>query len=92
MPDTTKFTETLELIGAENEIIVRAIQKRLKQFMYPWDVSPHLTFAVFRRDATPDDIAAVHEALNRRLSKHPLTIPLGRLGFRHKLVRSKRSR
>lgn len=90
MPDTTVFTETHDLIEVEAEIITSAIRKRLKQFMYPWDVNPHLTFAVFRKDATPEEITIIQESLNRRLADHPLTVPLGQLGFRHKLVRSKR--
>lgn len=86
-PDTSKFVETLSLIEDENEIIVKAIRQRLKQFVYPWDVIPHLTFAVFRADAQVDQIVEVKEAAEEYIKRHSFGVRLGDLTFRHKLVR-----
>lgn len=92
MPDTNEFMETYDLIEKEADIIIRAIRSRLKQFVYPWDIMPHLTFAVFRNGAEPDDIKRIKEIANEKLANNPLTVPLGTLAFRHKIVRSKKRR
>lgn len=87
MPDTNRFMETFSLIDEEAEIVISAIQKRLKQFTYPWDIMPHLTFAVFRSGAQVDQIVDVKEAANQYLAVNPFGVRLGDLSFRHKLKR-----
>jgi hypothetical protein len=92
MPDTNEFIETYDLIEREAEIIIRAIRSRLKQFVYPWDITPHLTFAVFRTGADPDQIKHIKSVTNKRLAEQPMVVPLGDLTFRHKIARSKKRR
>lgn len=92
MPDSNYSPETFNLIEDEAEIIINAIRSRLKQFMYPWDITPHLTFAVFRKEADPDQIVAIKETLNEILGKHPLVVHLGALAFRHKIIRKSKPR
>lgn len=102
-PDTTKFLATFELIEKESEIITAAIQRRMKQFLYQWDNTPHLTFAVFRSSITAQDIALITAAANENirlrghkaedgsiLSGGELTARLGQLDFRYAAERSSR--
>jgi hypothetical protein len=64
MPDTSENLETIETLSLEAEIIVAHIRKRLKQFVYPWDVTPHLTFAAFRKRAQVSHIKRVMKLTN----------------------------
>lgn len=88
MPDTAKFVETLEIIEDEADIINTAIRRRLKQFIYPWDIVPHLTFAVFRTAAEPGQVVDVKQKANEYLAKYPFAVRLGQLAFRHKSYRT----
>jgi len=100
-PDTTKFPETFELIESEADIITRAIRRRMHQFLYDWDCTPHLTFAVFRANITPQSVALITAAANENIrlrgTKGPegeivvngeLTARLGALDFRYAAERS----
>ncbi len=90
LPDPAQFHETIRLINGEADIIVKAIKSRMKQFAYPWDDFPHLTFSVFRSDATPDQIDQIVKETNEHLAKYPFGARLGGIGFRHKTERAKR--
>lgn len=87
MPDSTKFPETFDLIDKEAAIIIEAIRRRLKQFEYPWDLIPHLTYAVFRGEARSEQIIQVQERAEEYVQKHSFGVQLGTLSFRHKLRR-----
>lgn len=90
LPDPVKFPETISLINEEADIVIRAIRSRLKQFTYPWDEFPHLTFSVFRTAAEPDQIDEIVENTNKFLAKNPFGVRLGDIGFRYKSERTKR--
>ena len=90
MPDTDQFLETLNFIEDEADVIIDAIRRRLKQFIYNWDTLPHLTFSVFHRGARPDQISQVKERTNQYLAAHPFAVRLGDLAFRHKATRNTR--
>ena len=90
MPDTNKFAETNDLIEDEADFIIQAITRRMKQFIYPWDITPHLTFAVFKNMADPEQIKEIKEESNAYLREHPFGVALGQLSFRHKAERRQR--
>lgn len=100
-PDTTKFLATFDLIENEADIITSAIQRRMKQFLYQWDSTPHLTFAVFRSEICARDIRLITMAANENIrlrgtrnkkgelqNDGELTARLGRLDFRYASERS----
>lgn len=88
LPKEDKFNETIELINGEADLIIDAIKRRLKQFMYPWDVIPHLTFSVFRYEATAEQISTIIGETNDLLREKPVGASLGDLSFRHKKERN----
>ncbi len=94
MPNSLRYPETLDLITNEAAIFIDALKRRIKQFTYPWDVVPHLTYAVFRHAATPEQVAVVAESTNNYLSaidengkNSAFGVRLGNLGFRYKTTR-----
>lgn len=89
-PDTQECQETIDLIEKESDHIIDATEQRLKQFIYPWDITPHLTFAIFRGQADDDQVKSVMDGYNELLRKQPLVVSLGSLTFRHASVRSKK--
>lgn len=92
MPDTSKFPETLTLISEEADIIINAIRRRLKQFVYPWDINPHLTYSVFRTRADEKEITTIQKSTNNYLSRYPFAVRLGTLDFRNKKERGQSTR
>ncbi len=92
MPDTTKHIETLDMLDDEGEIIYKAIRRRLKQFLAPWDRMTHLTFAAFRQKTKPHEISAIQQSARNYVGEFPLEVRLDHLSFRHRSVRGKRSR
>lgn len=91
-PDSSRCLETISLIDDEADITIRAIRRRLKQFIYPWDVTPHMTFTVFRQKSEVKQIEDIIEATNRHLAKDPIKVYLGALDFRSKTERGKSRR
>lgn len=89
MPDTTRFAETLNTIDVEADKIISAILKRLKQFMYPWDTTAHMTYSVFRSSTEPGQIIDIQNKTNEYLAKYPFGVQLGQLVFRHKKERNR---
>jgi len=90
MPDPEKFPETVEFISNEADIIIEEVKKRLKQFVYPWDIVPHLTFAVFKKPVTPEQVDDIVKKTNESLKTDPFAVRLGDLDFRSKKERKKR--
>ncbi len=90
MPDGSKGLETVEMIGREADIIVSHIRRRLKQFVYPWDITPHLTFVAFKKKAQVINIERIIKETNEHLEDNPVSVRLDRkVEFRHKSSRSK---
>lgn len=90
LPDPAKFSETISLVNGEADIIIAAIKRRLKQFMYPWDIFPHMTFSVFRSAAGPEKIDKIINNTNKYLEQYPFGVRLGDIDFRYKTERRKR--
>lgn len=83
MPDPNAYPENLSLIQDEAEVVIDSIGKRLKQWMYPWDIIPHLTFAVFKRRAQPEQIIEIVQRTNEYVESNPVAMKLGELVFRY---------
>ncbi len=92
LPDTTYHPETTDLLESEAEIINSAIRRRLKHFLSPWDVVPHVTFAIFRQKTSSEAIKAIEESTKNYLQLYPIAIRLGELTFRHKSIRGRNVR
>lgn len=82
-PDTSSYPETTEIIAEEAGIVISGIARRLKQFIYPWDITPHLTFAVFKKSATAEQVSKIISKTNELMQESPLTVRLGELDFRY---------
>jgi len=78
--------ETLALLNGEFDIIVGALRRRLKQYTYPWDFIPHMSFLAFRNQAEPESISAITESLDNYLAQHSFGAALEGLSFRHKII------
>ncbi len=88
LPDVTQHEETFKTIEDEAYWILDAVNRRLEQqVVYPWDITPHVTFAAFRPEAQPKQICQVIEKTNDYLQENPLTISLQALKFRYRAMR-----
>lgn len=83
MHDSNEHPEVIKRIEDEADVVTQAINRRLKQFMLPWDVFPHITFAVFRQRTSPEVIRAISKSAHNFIQTHPFEVRLGRLSFRH---------
>lgn len=93
MPDTASNEETFEIIEEEADVVISLLRRRLKQFVYPWDITPHLTFAIFKSYAKPEDVHEIMSKSNEYLEQYPFGVRLDRtLSFRHKSLRGKNAR
>ncbi len=74
MPDTAKHQDTLELLDHEEEKVASAINRRLKQFIAPWDRVTHLTFAVFKQKTKSYEIDAIQQSARNYVSQFPVEV------------------
>ncbi len=84
-PDEDRSRDTIEVIGDEAEILSSALRRRLKQYALPTDIIPHLTFAVFRHLATPDQISLIRSSADNYVRRYPFAVRLDPLTIRHKM-------
>ena len=81
--DTTKCLQTHKSMQSEQTIIVKHLKKHFKQFMTPWTLVPHLTFAVFRKQASAEQVTDIIGKTNEYVQANPLYVSLERsLTFR----------
>jgi len=85
-PNPGRNPETLGLLNGEFDIVVTALRRRLKQYVYPWDFIPHMSFLAFRREARPESIATVTQSLDNYLAQYSFGAALEDLNFRHKSI------
>lgn len=91
-PQPGKHTETLDTIDNELDAVASVLRRRLKQFVVPTDVVPHVSFMVFRRHADVDSIATIAESMDTYLRKWPVGAALEGISFRSKLDRPRHRR
>lgn len=89
-PEAFHSQDTLELLEHESDVVFRAINRRLKQFMKPWDTTPHVTYQLFRDAAKAREVEVIMETTNNYLQKFPFAARLDLLALRHKSVRGKK--
>lgn len=89
-PEAHRSQETLDLMENEASVLYTAINSRLRQFMRPWDIVPHITYMLFRNPTKPKEIELVVESINNYLNAHPFAVRLDSLELRHKTTRSVR--
>lgn len=92
MPSAERSPDLYELVSKEAEICINAIRKRMKQFVYPWDITPHVTFAVFKRKAEPHKIAQLLKITNSMLAENPVGAALDPLSLRIKPMKGRRQK
>lgn len=91
IPNAATYFETFELLTREHNIIINAIERRLKsELPYAADYVPHLTFAAFRNKAEPRHIEKIISKTAELVKAHPIEIRLGDLLFRRGIERRKR--
>ncbi len=88
IPNASISGETVELLTSEHDIIVSAIQRRLKKFVPMGEFIPHLTFAWFTNNVTENQISVIAKDAKELAVESPVRLDIDRqITFREKLVR-----
>lgn len=88
VPNAAESGETIELLAAEHEIIISAIQRRLKRFVPVGEYLPHVTFAWFTNNVSEGQISEVADGAKTLAGEHPVRMDIDRqIAFRERLVR-----
>lgn len=88
IPNASISGETIELLTSEHDIIISAIQRRLKKFVPVGEYIPHLTFAWFTNNVTEDQISSVANDVKSLAEESPVRLDIDRnITFRERLVR-----
>lgn len=88
IPNASISGETVELLTTEHDIIINAIQRRMKKFVPMGEFIPHLTFAWFTNNVTEAQIATIASKAKSLADETPVRLDIDRqITFRERLVR-----
>lgn len=89
VPNPSEYGTTIDMLCEEHNIIIAAINKRLKSFVPYGEFMPHVTFAWFSGKVTEEQLAQIARETKALAGEMPIKVNLDPyLTFRDRLTRS----